>query len=96
MHDDVQNPNEHEQDAMGVNFQVGNYETESNGRRLQETPAYFAATMRILMVEMQSYKVDNEILVKGQEEQNQLNAAMLQSLKDIQRNMNSKDRIEDP
>ena len=96
MHDDVQNSNEHEQDAMGVNVQVGNYETEANGRRLQENLAYFAATMRILMVEMQSYKADNEILVKGQEEQNQLNVAMLQSLADIQRNMNSKDRIEEP
>ena len=96
MHYDVQNPNEYEQDAMGVNVQVGNYETESNGRILQETPAYFAATMRILMAEMQSYKADNEILVKGQEEQNQLNVAMLQSLADIQRNMNSKERIEEP
>ena len=64
MHDDVQNPNEYEEDAMGENVQVGNAETESNGRRLQETPPDFAATMRSLMAEMQSYKVDNEILVK--------------------------------
>ena len=39
--------------------------------------------MRILRVEMQSYKADNERLVKAQKERNQLNAAMLQSLTDI-------------
>ena len=79
---------------MGENIQVGNTETKSNGRRFQETPPYFAATMRSLRVEMQSYREYNEILVKAQEEQNQLNAAMLQSLTDIQRKMNSEDRIE--
>ena len=71
-------------------------ETESNGRRFQDTPIDFAATMRILRVEMQSYREDNERLVKAQEEQNQLNAAMLQSLTYIQRKMNSEDRTENP
>ena len=55
---------------MGENVQVGNVETESNGRRLQETPLDFATTMRIVMVEMQSYREDNERLVKSQEEKN--------------------------
>ena len=91
MHDDVQNPIEYEEYAMGENVQVGNAETESNGRRLQETPPNFVATMRSLMVEMQSYKEDNEILVKSQEEKNKLNASMLQILIDIQRKMNSED-----
>ena len=65
------------QDAMGENVQVGKAETESNGRRLQETPPNFAATMRGLMAEMHSYKADNERLVKAQDEKNHLNAAML-------------------
>ena len=65
MHDDVQNPVEYEEDSMGENVQVGNAETESNGRILQETPPDFVATMRSLMAERQSYKVDNEILVKA-------------------------------
>ena len=43
---------EHEEDVMGENIRVGNAETKSNGRRLQETPPDFAATMRILRVEM--------------------------------------------
>ena len=68
MYDDAHNPNEYEEDATGENFQIGNAETESNGRRLQETPPYFAASMRILMEDMQSYKADNEISVKAQEE----------------------------
>ena len=47
---------------------MGNVEIESNGRRFQDTPPYFAATMRSLMVEMQSYREDNERLVKDQDE----------------------------
>ena len=80
---DSRDPYELEADAMGENIRVGNVETESNGRRYQETPPNFLATMRSLWVEMQIYREDNERLVKAQEEQNQLNAAMLQSLTDI-------------
>ena len=68
---------------MGENVRAGNAEINSNGRILQETPPNFAATMRSLRVDMQSYRPDNERLVKAHEEQNQLNAAMLQSLTDI-------------
>ena len=53
---------------MEENVRVENAETESNGRRLQETPPDFAATMRSLRVEMQSYRTDNERLVKALEE----------------------------
>ena len=42
---DAQDPYEHEEDVMGENICVGDAETESNGRRLQETPPYFAITM---------------------------------------------------
>ena len=45
-------PNEYEEDAMGENVRIGNADTESNGRRLQETPLDFVATMRSLRVEM--------------------------------------------
>ena len=68
MDDYAQDPNEYEEDAMGENVQVGNAETESNGKRFQDTPPDFAATMRILRVEMYSYMVGNERLVKDQEE----------------------------
>ena len=81
---------------MGENIRFGNSKTKSNGRRFQDTPPYFAATMRSLRVEMQSYRADNERLVKAQEEKNQLNSSMLQSLRDIQRQMNSGDRTVRP
>ena len=80
---DAQDPYEHEEDAMGEIVWFGDAETKSNGRRFQDTPPYFVATMKILRVEMLSYMEDTERLVKSQEEQNQLNAAMLQSLTDI-------------
>ena len=69
---------------------------QSNGRRFRDTPLDFPATMKSLRVDMQSYKADNERLVKAQEEQNQLNVAMLQSLTDIQRRMNSGDQTVRP
>ena len=65
MYDDAKNSNEYEEDVMGENIRVGNAETESNRRRFQDTPPDFAATMRSLRVEMQSYRVDNERLVKA-------------------------------
>ena len=46
------------------------------------------ATMRSLWVGLQSCREDNERMIKAQEEQNQLNVAMLQSLKNIQRRIN--------
>ena len=49
--------------AMGENFHNRNDDNESNGRRFQETLSDVAATMRSL--------------IKAQEEQHQLNAAML-------------------
>ena len=70
MCDDAYNPNEFKEYAMGGNFQVGNAETNSNGRRFQDTPPVFAPTMRILRVEMQSYREDNERLLNALEDQN--------------------------
>ena len=45
MYDDAHNLYEHEEDAMGENVRVGNVDTESNGRRFQETSPDFVATM---------------------------------------------------
>ena len=64
MHD----PNAHKEDSMGGNVRIGNAKTESNGRRFQDTPPNFAATMRSLRVEIHSYKVDNQTLIKAQKE----------------------------
>ena len=96
MDDYAWDPNEYEEDAMGESVRIGNAETESNGRRFQDTPPDFVSTMRNLRVEMKSYREDNEIFVNAQEEQNQLNVAILQSLTYIQRRMKSRVRIERP
>ena len=80
---DAQDPYELKEDAMRENIQVENSYIESNGRRYQETPSDIATTMRSLTVGLRSCKEDNERMIKAQEEQNQLNAAMLQSLTNI-------------
>ena len=74
---DAQDPYEFEEDAMGENVRVENDKTESNGRRFQDTPSDIAATMRSLRVELQSCKEDNERMLKAQEDQNQINEAIL-------------------
>ena len=86
MHKD---PYEFEEDAMGENVKVGKDETESNGRRNQETPPDIVATMRSLRVDLKSSIEDNERMLKAQEDQNMINASILQILIDIQGQINS-------
>ena len=81
---------------MGENFRVGNDDTKSNGRRNQETPPDIASTMRSLRAKLQSYKEDNERMIKAREEKNQLNVAILKSLIDIQRQINSGHQTSNP
>ena len=72
---DAQDSYERAEDAMGENVCNRNDDIESNGRRFQGTSFEVAATMRSL--------------VKAQEEQHQLNAAILQSLTDLQKKIDS-------
>ena len=58
--------------VIGENIQHGNAKTYSNGRRNQYTPLDIVYILRSLRVELQSYKVDNEKLVKAHEECNQI------------------------
>ena len=67
---------ERAEDAMGENVHNRNDDIESNGRIFQGTPSDVVATMISL--------------IKAQEEQHQLNAAMLQSLTDLQRKIDSR------
>ena len=73
---DAQDSYEQVEDAMGENVRNGNEDIDSNGRRFQGTPSEVATTMRSL--------------IKAQEEQHQLNAAMLQSLTDLHRKIDSR------
>jgi hypothetical protein len=64
-----------------------NREEESNERGAVETPLYLDENVRILMVELKIYKADNEILIKEQEKQTEINAVLLQILSYVQRHM---------
>jgi hypothetical protein len=60
---------------------------ESDKRRAVETPSDLAETVRSLMVELQSCKADNKRLIKEKEKQTKINVFLLQSLSDIQRQL---------
>jgi hypothetical protein len=64
-----------------------NRDEESDERRAIGTPPGLAETVRSLMVELQSCKADNERMMKEQEKQTEINAVLLQSLSDLQRQM---------
>ena len=66
---DARDSYEHAGDAMGENVHNRNDDIEYNGRIFQKTPFEVAATMRSL--------------IKAQEEQHQLNAAMFHSFTDL-------------
>ena len=76
---------------MVTHHEVGdgshNRDEESNERRAVETPPDLAEIVRSLMVELQSCKADNERLIKEQDKQTETNAILLQSLFDIQRQL---------
>ena len=64
-----------------------NRDEDSDERRAVGTPPDLAETVRTLMVELQSCKADNERMMKEQEKQTKINAILLQSLSDIQRQL---------
>jgi hypothetical protein len=75
--EDAQGSYNHEEEVRGLHVNMGNVETESNGRRDRQEPV----TMRSLQKEVQSYRVDNERIMKAQEE-------ILQSLNMLQNQVN--------
>ena len=64
-----------------------NRDEDSDERRVVETPPDLAETIRSLIVELQSWKADNERLIKEQEKETEINAILWQSLSDIQRQL---------
>ena len=64
-----------------------NEEEESDERRVVETPSNLVETVRSLMVELQSYKDYNERMINEQENKTKINAVLLQSLLDIQKQL---------
>jgi hypothetical protein len=76
---------------MVMHHEVGdsshNRDEESNERRVVETPPDLAETMRSVMAKLQSCKADNKRLIKEQEKKTKINVVLLQSLSNIQRQM---------
>jgi hypothetical protein len=64
-----------------------NRDEESDERRAIGTPLDLARTVRSLLVELKSYKADNERMMKEQEKQIEINAVLLQSLSNLQQQM---------
>jgi len=62
--EDDQGSYSHEEEFIGLHISMGNVKTDSNGRRDRKDPI----TMRSLHKEVKSYRVDNERIIKDQEE----------------------------
>jgi hypothetical protein len=60
-----------------------NRDEESDERRAIGTPPDLDETVRSLMVELQSFKANNERMMKEQEKQTEINAVLLQSLSNL-------------
>jgi hypothetical protein len=60
-----------------------NRDEESDERRAIGTPLDLAETVRSHMVELQSYKANNERMMKEQENKTKINAVLLQTLSDL-------------
>ena len=75
----------HDKEVEGQNTRVGNVETQSNGRKEKGDLETLIETVRILKTEVQSYKEDNERLMR---EKSKINAQVLQSLNQFQRQTN--------
>ena len=71
----------HDMEVEGKNTKIGNAETKSNIRKSRGEQETFLKTVKTLKIKMQSYKVDNERLMR---EKNQINAQVLQSLNQLQ------------
>jgi hypothetical protein len=61
----------HDKEAEGQNIRVGNAETESNGHKGRGEQETLIETVRSLKIEVQSYKEDNERLMR---EKSQINS----------------------
>jgi hypothetical protein len=59
--EDAQESYIHEEEFKGMHVNMGNAEIESNGRRDRKEPV----TMRSLQRKVQSYRVDNENIMKA-------------------------------
>jgi hypothetical protein len=65
--EDAHNHYDYEANIIGENLHRRNGKIDSSGCRNKETPPNIVETMKILRVELQHCRVDNERLIKAQE-----------------------------
>jgi hypothetical protein len=70
----------HDKEAEFQNTRVGNVETESNGCNERGEHETLIETVRILKIEVHSYKEENERLMR---EKSQINSRVLQRLNQL-------------
>jgi hypothetical protein len=63
--EDAEGAYSHERESKGQNISVGNVETKSNGHRSRVEPTELVETMRSLRMEVQSYRDDNEKIMRA-------------------------------
>jgi hypothetical protein len=79
----------HEEKLKWLYVSLGNGGTESNGHREgKEEKVDLVETMRSLQRDVLSYIIDNERIIRSQEEKNHINAQFLQSLNMLQKQIN--------
>ena len=69
------------EEVRGLNINMGNEETKFNGHRESFDPIELVEAMRSMKMEVQSYREDNEKLIRTQEKKNKL----VQSLNQLQK-----------
>ena len=85
----AQYPYELKANDMGEYVQDKDSKIEFDRKRNQETPPNIATTIKSLIkMELQGYRKENERMTKALEEKNQLTVAIIQSLTDLQRQIN--------
>jgi len=63
--DDAQGSYIHRDEIIGLNINLGNAEIEFNGHRRRVEPMELVETMRSLNKEVQSYREENERLIRS-------------------------------
>jgi hypothetical protein len=84
--EDAQGAYNHEDEIRGMYVNMGNEGTNSNGHgEGKEESMNLVETIKSLQKDVQSYKVDNERLMKSKEQQDGFNIKLMQSLDIIEK-----------
>jgi len=66
---------------------LGNEKIESNGSICKLEPKGLIETMKILIMEVKSFKIDNERIIISQQQKNNINTHLLKSINQLQKNV---------